>query len=536
MILKQLKKTIALLCVSALTVSALSGCAKDPTGEETTGGANTAVSGTTTSNNTFTYAIAGDPGSNVNVITTSDRFGLMTIKMIYSPLLMYNADGINWFLAKDVEVSKDKLTYTFHLRDDVKWSDGQPFTADDVVFTYQAMEDEKNAGWAYSQLVYEQGAVKIEKIDDYTVAMTMPFVNASALEMLSNIFIMPKHIYENVTDFENNEYNTKPVGTGPYVMSEYSAGSYVKFTKNDTYFLGTPNIDTIIFQVIENSNTAMLAIQSGEVNAWIGTPSEVQQMKIEENNLKTIAYSEGRVGYLMINANRIKDEKVRQALLFALNREEMNQAAFLSKENYETPYSFIPPGNEYFTDNVEKYDQNIEKSKQMLKEAGVEKLKIKLGFASSDPVQQKQAVMVQEQLQKVGVTVELAGGDATALSNAMKDPDNDYDAYFGGYIMGIDPDTFSSLFESTAAFNYMHYDYPNIDKLFQEGRTETDTNKRKEIYTKLQQQLQQTGCFYPITSNKRILVISNNITGIEEAKLVPVYTFEDTSKLKINES
>ncbi len=534
MTFKKLKRTVALFCVSALALSALSGCSKDPTAEDTSGNANATATGQSTSGKTFTYAIAGDPGNNVNVITTSDRFGLMTIKMIYSPLLMYNADGINWFLAKDVEVSDDNLTYTFHLRDDVKWSDGQPFTADDVVFTYEAMADEKNGGWAYSQLVYDQGTVKVEKIDDYTVSMTMPFVNASALEMLSNIFIMPKHIYENVTDFENNEFNMNPVGTGPYVMSEYSAGSYVKFSKNDSYFLGTPDIDTIVFQIIENSNTAMLAIQSGEVNAWIGTPSEVQQMKIEENNLKTVAYSEGRVGYLMINANRIKDEKVRQALLFALNRDEMNQACFLTAENYETPWSFIPPGNEYFTENVEKYEQNIEKSKQMLKEAGAENLKIKLGFASSDPVQQKQAVMVQEQLQKVGVTVELAGGDATALSNAMKDPNNEYDAYFGGYIMGIDPDTFSSLFESTAAFNYMHYDYPEIDQLFKQGRTETDPEKRKEIYTKVQQAIQNTGCFYPITSNKRILVISNNVSGIEEAKLVPVYTFEDTSKLKMN--
>lgn len=533
MILKKLKRLTALLCVSVLTISMLSGCSKDPTGEEDN--LNSTTNSTTTGQNanTFTYAIAGDPGSNVNVITTSDRFGLMTIKMIYSPLLMYNADGENWFLAKSVDVSDDNLTYTFHLRDDVKWSDGEPFTADDVVFTYNAMKDEKNAGWAYSQLVYDQGSVEITKVDDYTVAMTMPFVNASALEMLSNIFIMPEHIYKDVTDFENNDYNMNPVGTGPYVMSEYSAGSYVKFTKNDNYFLGTPNIDNIVFQVIENSNTAMLAIQSGEINAWIATPSEVQQMKIDENNLKTVAYSEGRIGYLMLNANRITDEKVRQAILYALNKDEINQACFLSSENYETPWSFIPPGNTYFTEEIEKYDQNIEKSKELLTEAGVSGLKIKLAYGSSDPVQQKQAVMIQEQLGKAGITVELAGGDATAISNAMKKADNEYDAYLGGYIMGIDPDTFASLFESDAAFNYMHYDYPEIDELFEQGRKETDPEKRKEIYTNLQQAIQKTGCFYPITSNKRILVISKNVTGIEEAKLVPVYTFEDTSKLKM---
>ena len=160
---------------------------------------------------TFTYAIGGDPGANVNVITTSDRFGLMTIKMIYSPLCMYNADGINWFLADSVDASEDNTTFTFHLRKDVSWSDGEPFNADDVVFTYEAMEDPNNAGWAYSQLVYDQGATKIEKVDDYTVRFTLPFASAASLEMLCNIFIMPEHLYKDVTDFENNDINTNPV-------------------------------------------------------------------------------------------------------------------------------------------------------------------------------------------------------------------------------------------------------------------------------------------------------------------------------------
>ena len=107
MIRKKLKRLTALLCVSALAISTLSGCSKDPTAEDSTGAGNNSSVTQTAAGNTFTYAIGGDPGSNVNVITTSDRFGLMTIKMIYSPLLMYNADGENWFLAKSVDVSDE---------------------------------------------------------------------------------------------------------------------------------------------------------------------------------------------------------------------------------------------------------------------------------------------------------------------------------------------------------------------------------------------------------------------------------------------
>lgn len=273
MFFNKLKKIAASTLILALAVTAFAGCGKDPVADDSANqtdqttetpaadngdDASTADDSTASQGGTFTYAIAGDPGANVNVITTSDRFGLMTIKMIYSPLCMYNADGINWFLASGVETSDDQLTHTFTLRDDVVWSDGTPFTADDVIFTYEAMAEEKNNGWAYAQLVYPEGSVKIEKVDDHTVSFTMPFVNASSIEMLSNIFIMPKHLYENVEDFENNDVNVTPVGTGPYVMSQYEAGSYVKFDKNSDYFLGAPKIDTVIFRVIENADTAKI--------------------------------------------------------------------------------------------------------------------------------------------------------------------------------------------------------------------------------------------------------------------------------------
>ena len=516
------------------TTSAAAGGENGGVAETSAEGESQNAEGASAGGSTFTYAIGGDPGANVNVITTGDRFGLMTIKMVYSPLCMYNADGINWFLAESVDTSDDNMTYTFHLRDDVVWSDGEPFNADDVVFTYQAMEDPNNAGWAYSQLVYDQGATKIEKIDDYTVAFTLPFASAGSLEMLCNIFIMPEHLYKDVTDFENNDINTKPVGTGPYVMAEYSPGSHVKFEANDTYFLGRPNIDTFVFQIVENSNTAMMAIQSGEIDAWVATPAEVAQMDLEGNNLTTYAYSEGRVAYMAINVKHIPDENVRKAIFYALNTKDINDAVYLSEDNYLTPTSFLPPISQYYTENVETYETDVDKAKELLKEAGAEGLKVTLTYSGSDSAQTTQATLIQQQLAQAGITCELNGMDSTAMIAQLDEPDNDIQMFLNGYIMGIDPDTFYPLFATDGVYNRSRHEYAELDELFKRGRETMDADERFAIYEELQQVLQEKAFFYPLASNNRLLVVNKRVGGVDEAGLVPVYTFEDTSKLTLN--
>lgn len=487
---------------------------------------------TSVKSDTFIYGIDGDPGNSVNVITTSDRYGLMEIKALYSPLYMYNADGINYFLAESMTQSEDKLTYTAKLRQDVKWSDGVEFTADDVVFTYNEMLKEENAGWAYSQLIFNGQQVKVTKIDEYTVDFTLPEVSAPGIELLANIFIMPKHIYEGETNFANSEKNATPVGTGPYKLEEYKAGQYVKFVRNDDYFLGQASIENIFFRIISDANTAKLALQKGEINALSVQSSDLTDL-LKDDSLTSYSYDEGRVAYLVLNSNseKLQNEDFRKAIFYGINRVDLINASYGSEEYASQSYTFLPNENPFNTEEVEKYDFNQDKAKELLEKSGVSGVTLKLGYQSNNVPQQKQAAIIQQNLKAVGINVELVGGEGTAISQQMKNEDTDYDMFLGGYIMGIDPDTFNSLFISTSAVNYSHYKDTEIDQLFDEARVEVDEAKRQEIYSKIQNKIQDNGYFYPMLENKRIVVINSNLAGIDEAKLVPVYTFEDMSKL-----
>jgi len=526
-ILSTKKMLVGVLAASLIATLVMTGCST----KKNNGATETPVETATSAPATFTYGIEGDPGSNVNVITTSDRMGLMEIKAIYSPLFMYNADGIEWFLATDV-TTKDNLTFTAKLRNDVKWSDGKAFTADDVVFTYEKML-ETPSGWANAQLTFGDKQVEVKKVDDNTVEFVFPVASAVSMELIANVFIMPKHIYENEADIENSELNKTPVGTGPYVLSEYRAGEYVKFTANKDYYLGAPKIETVIFKIVTDANTGKLALQKGEINALVVQPSDATELSKNEN-ITLYPYSEGRVAYMVFNVNspNVSNPEVRKALMYSLNREEINMATYLSKDYVNTVYSFLPSGSAFKAyDKVEKYELDLEKSKSMLSAAGVSNLKLKLAYIGTNVAQQKMAAIIQQEMKAAGVELELVGLEGSAISPEMQNKDSKYDMFLGGYIMGIDPSTFFDLFRSDSAYNFSHLVDADLDALFAKGASETDATKRMEIYTQIQQRIQDNGAFYPYADNKRILAVTSNVGGVEEASLVPVYTFEDMSKL-----
>jgi peptide/nickel transport system substrate-binding protein len=478
---------------------------------------------------TFTYAISSDPTS-LNPINTGDRWGLTFANIVFEPLARIDATtgATELVLAESVTPADDGLSITVTLKDGLVWSDGETITADDVVFTYTAKAVKENGN---ADLLWIQDQpITATAVDAKTVRFDLPAYSAAAVSnVATETFIIPEHVYGDITDFSGSELETY-LGSGPYVLDEYKRGEYLSFTANPLYAGGTPNIENLVLRIVADPDTVKAALQTGEIDGSHIVPSQVADLA--GSPVSSIPYPEGRVAYLGVVVPRVEDAALRQALFFALDREEISKAAWLDPANYELAYTILPPGNPYATTDVEKYEQDADKATALLAEAGLASPTLRLGYAGSDLQQQAEAAVIQAQAAQVGIAVELVSLDGGAVYEEIeKGKDSSIDLWLGGYIMGIDPDAYSLLFRSGASANYFTYSNPAVDQLFDDGVAAPSDAGRQAVYTKLQQTVADDAVFYAIADNLKILAISDRIGGIDQAKLASIYTFENWGEL-----
>ena len=518
------KKVISALLCATMAVSMLAGCGGSKSDSKEAD--KSATESTKASSDTFTFAIGGDTGNTLNPLTADDRWGLMTCHMIYSPMYYINPDGsIEWILAESMEPSDDGLVYTMKLKEGLKWSDGEALTADDIVFTFDSINDMK-------ENLYVGGEpIKVEKVDDTTVTFTLATQSASVMELLSaETFIVPKHIFDGKGSFDVNMLEDEVVGSGPYMLEEYKTGEHLKFVKNPNYANDEANIDTVVYRIIENSDTASLALQKQEVDALSVTVDQVDTFE-GDDNFTVSKYSEGRVSYLRLNSSspNMEDKDYREGILRALNREEIMTAAF--NDYYEVGYTFLPYSSSYYTeDGVEKWDQDVDKAEKLVADGAKS---LKLCYVEESAEQKNEALTVQAELKAVGVDVELCGVNQAAYMSAAYDQEStDYDMFLGAYVMGIDPDTFAPLVVSTKD-DMLNFHNTDIDAKFDEAGTTLDDAKRKELYNELQAMVSEEALLYPLGTSLKTVVTTARVGNLDEAQFVPIYTFGDMSKLTL---
>lgn len=321
---------------------------------------------------------------------------------VYSALTyLEGADrNINMDIAEKYEASEDGLTYTFYLKKGIKFSNGDEFTAEDAQFSLLMAPESEFTKQSASDIV------GCDIIDDYTIALHIATPNVSILERLSNIYMMNKDFYEGCEGKYGTSVETV-CGTGPYRLTAWVPGVELSFEANEDYYRGAPSVKKAKMKAIADNNTAMIALQSGEIDLYIGDVPGIALDSIRNSeNITLVEYASNKLYDILLNCENgvFSDVRMRQAVAYAIDRNYMMQVG-VEGEGIVVDYPGYPnyKGCPDATD-VWPYtynDENLEKARQIVKECGYENYPIAIKTYTHDNYP-KLATAAQSMLNAIG--------------------------------------------------------------------------------------------------------------------------------------
>ena len=444
---------------------------------------------------------------------------LGVLNQIYDTLLYYSPDGTKDpepRIAESYEVSDDGLDYTFHLRDDVTFHDGTPVTADDVVFSIELYKASEYQGSQISMLS------SVEATDEHTVVCHLDAPYSPFLQGICSPMIASKAYYESSEDdFVNN-----PIGTGPYKFVSRAKGSNIKLEANEDYYRGAPEIKEVTFEVIPDSSTKAIALQTGEVNfAEIDSATKPQ---LEANPAITIAeVPTSAFSYIAMNTEKepFNDVKVRQAINYAIDRD--NLVAVCYDGEAEVNSNICAKERFGYSDDQFQYTYDPEKAKELLAEAGIE-TPYDLGEILVAEKYSNLATVIQNDLKAVGLDVTISVKEFNSYISDLQN--GSYGITALNMTLEGDTQTLEMAFTSDyiGIANNARYSDEEMDKLFEQARTETDNDKRAEIFNEIFTKAQDEA-IYAVMCNRMTLYAYNSDLTCPEFVLEGNYYLYDFS-------
>ncbi|MFI8872159.1 ABC transporter substrate-binding protein [Streptomyces sp. NPDC053707] len=449
-------------------------------------------------------------------------------RLMYDFLTNYDAKDSHAIpgLATKWEPSADKLTWTYTIRDDSKWSDGEKATAEDAAWTFNKMMTDEGAATSNGSFVSNFKKVTAPSPDKLVVELKQPQATMTALD----VPIVPKHVWEKVGDFSkfNNDTKFPIVGNGPFILTDYKVDSYVKLKANKDFWRGAPKFDEIVFRYYKDQDAAVAALRKGEVSFVAGspslTPAQAASLKTTENikvndapgrRFYALAVNPGaqtKDGKKFGDANpALKDPKVRQALFLSVDRKTIIDKVF---QGYAVEgEGYIPPRyDSYFwkPSGEQKLAHDPAKAAALLDEAGYKKnsagkrtgkdgkpLDFRILCHATDPNDKAIGKYLQEWWGELGV-----GLKVDCMDN-VSDPwfAGEYDLAFDGWSVNPDPDFVMSIHtcaalpakaKQTAATDNFICD-KQYDELYAKQLAEYDPAKRADLVKQMESRLYDTG-------------------------------------------
>ena len=469
--------------------------------------------------------------SNLIPILSSDATSHQIGGLVYNGLVKYDRDlKIVGDLAESWKISPDGLDIVFHLRKGVKWHDGEPFTARDVLFTYQVTIDPK------TPTAYAGDFLKVKKVtvlDDHTLRVCYDKPFAPAL-MSWGSPILPSHLLFG-RDITTSPLSRRPVGTGPYRFREWVAGQKIVLAANPDYFEGRPYLDGYVMRIIPDTATMFLELRAGGIDQMGLTP--LQHTRQTENNLfrknyrkyRYLSFSYVYMGYNLKNP-LFADKRIRQAIAYAVNKEEMIRGVLLGLGQAATgPYK---PGTWAYNNRVRTYPYDPGRAKSLLAEAGwrdsdgdgiLDKdgrpFTFEIITNQGNEVRAKCAEIIQKQLADVGIRVKIRILEWAAFVNDFINKRR-FEATILGWTIPQDPDIYDVWHSSKTGpdeLNFISYKNDEVDRLIERGREVFDQQERKRCYDRIQEILAEEQPYLFLYVPDALPIISARFRGIDPA-------------------
>ncbi|KLU59433.1 oligopeptide-binding protein AppA precursor [Peptococcaceae bacterium CEB3] len=501
---------VALLTVGLL----LSGCSSTPTANNVS---NANASTQPVDGGTLTVSSFSD------IVTLNPLFIQDTASQDAATFLFANVYDLDrqgnlvvepWSLAKELpQISADGKTYTVKLKDTAKWSDGQPVTADDLIYTINTIRNPKVGSPGISG--YDKVA-SVKKVNEYTVQVTLKQVYAPFKYYLAAA-VVPYHILKDVKakDLQNNVYGKDPAKTvtdGPWKWSEWKEKQYLSFTRDPNYWGPKPHIAKVIYKIYADQNTEVQALIKGDVDLNTGLPVTALSAVKQKKDIRVILAPGPLYEYLAFNFkpqnfpgnfDPFLGQKTRQAIAYALNRQGMvNDILKGTGRIMNSPFlpgSWADPGSA-----AVNYPYDPAKAKELLKEDGWtpgpggilqkdgHRFSFELQFNAGNSRREAVAVVIQQELKNVGIDVKPKAIDFSSWIDQNVNPGKFEALLLAWSLTNPDPDQesiFSSKYFPPAGQNNIWYKNPKLDALWVKGYSTNDQNQRKKIYAEIAKEI-----------------------------------------------
>lgn len=477
----------------------------------------------------------------LNPLLWNDTPSLIASGMLFDGLLTSTAEGdAAPLIAKEMPtISADGKTYTFKLREDAKWTDGQPVTSADVVFTYRLMYDPLYVDVAFSRRAQaEANIASVTAPDPHTVVITTKTVYAPLILQFGMWGLLPEHVLGKMSGKEINtaDFNQTPnVTNGVFKFVKWDKGTQITFARNENYYRGAANLDTYVFKILGSGTAVADQLRTGEVDFGYVEPSSLAAIEASANlNVKKFTVPTVEMLFLQLNPSKpvskiLGDKAVRKALYTAIDRQALVDGAAFKQG--EPAISFYPPSAFVFNPNVQPtYTFNKDQAASMLDAAGWKLdssgirskggVKMSLTFLGQSGNKTHELIfqIVQQQWKAVGVDLKSKFLEFQQYISAFFGHNFDLLAFTLTQLQ--DPDGSLSVIWNSAnakpgGANAGDYENPALDKLMDQANAVVDRNARKAIYQQIQNILADDLPYLGLFFEKKLWGINKRVGNME---------------------